>query len=94
VLLLLRWRKLLKSFFNEKKQQFDISKVPDIYDSAKYDAIHNSHLQLTSLKVRLCRCVSMLEAAPVVPAHRQVCCVWLRQYKACGMALSTTAACS
>jgi hypothetical protein len=46
-----RWRKLLKSFFNEKKQQFDISKVPDIYDSAKYDAIHNSHLQLSSLGV-------------------------------------------
>jgi inositol hexakisphosphate/diphosphoinositol-pentakisphosphate kinase len=47
-----RWRKLLKSFYNEKKQQFDISKVPDIYDSAKYDAIHNSHLQLSSLPVR------------------------------------------
>ena len=37
-------RKLLKAFHNEKKQQFDISKVPDIYDSAKYDAIHNSEL--------------------------------------------------
>jgi hypothetical protein len=63
--LLARWRKLLKSFYNEKKQQFDISKVPDIYDSAKYDAIHNSHLQLTCLKVSshrqigaaLCMCV-------------------------------------
>jgi hypothetical protein len=43
----------LKSFYNEKKQQFDISKVPDIYDSAKYDAIHNSHLQLSSLPVRV-----------------------------------------
>ena len=39
-------RKLLKAFHNEKKQQFDISKVPDIYDSAKYDAIHNSELGL------------------------------------------------
>jgi hypothetical protein len=39
-------RKLLKAFYNEKKQQFDISKVPDIYDSAKYDAIHNSELGL------------------------------------------------
>jgi hypothetical protein len=39
-----RWRKLLKAFFNEKKYEFDISKVPDIYDSAKYDAIHNAHL--------------------------------------------------
>ena len=36
----------MKAFHNEKKQQFDISKVPDIYDSAKYDAIHNSELGL------------------------------------------------
>ncbi|KAK9799737.1 hypothetical protein WJX73_006464 [Symbiochloris irregularis] len=41
-----RWRKLLKAFYSEKKKQFDISKVPDIYDSAKYDAIHNSELDL------------------------------------------------
>jgi hypothetical protein len=25
--------------------------VPDIYDSAKYDSIHNSHLNLSCLKV-------------------------------------------
>lgn len=48
----------MKSFYNEKKQQFDISKVPDIYDSAKYDAIHNSHLQLSSLPVRATDSVS------------------------------------
>ena len=41
-----RWRKLLKAFHNEKKKQYDISKIPDIYDSAKYDAIHNFHLPL------------------------------------------------
>lgn len=41
-----RWRKLSKAFYSEKKKQFDISKVPDIYDSAKYDAIHNSELGL------------------------------------------------
>ena len=36
----------LQAFYSEKKKQFDISKVPDIYDSAKYDAIHNSELGL------------------------------------------------
>ena len=41
-----RWRKLLKGFYDAKKKVFDISKVPDIYDSAKYDAIHNSELGL------------------------------------------------
>lgn len=35
-----------QAFYSEKKKQFDISKVPDIYDSAKYDAIHNSELGL------------------------------------------------
>jgi hypothetical protein len=44
-----RWRKLLKSFWSEKKGTFDISKIPDIYDSAKYDAIHNGHLGLKAL---------------------------------------------
>jgi inositol-hexakisphosphate/diphosphoinositol-pentakisphosphate 1-kinase len=39
-----RWRKLAKAFYSDKKGRFDISKVPDIYDAAKYDAIHNSHL--------------------------------------------------
>lgn len=47
-----RWHKLLKSFYSEKKDRFDISKVPDIYDSAKYDAIHNAHLGLEVLEVR------------------------------------------
>lgn len=46
LLLFDRWRKLLKSFYNDKKDLFDISKVPDIYDSAKYDCIHNAHLNL------------------------------------------------
>jgi hypothetical protein len=44
-----RWRKLLKSFWSDKKATFDISKIPDIYDSAKYDAIHNGHLGLKAL---------------------------------------------
>eukprot|EP00798_Chlamydomonas_sp_ICE-L_P008125 gene8126-1372_t len=45
-----RWNKLLKSFYNEKKDTFDISKIPDIYDSSKYDAIHNAHLKLPNLQ--------------------------------------------
>jgi hypothetical protein len=28
---------------------YDITKVPDIYDSAKYDLLHNAHLKLKGL---------------------------------------------
>ena len=41
-----RWRKLSRSFYNRKRDTFHISKVPDIYDSVKYDAIHNPNLGL------------------------------------------------
>eukprot|EP00775_Hariotina_reticulata_P002529 gene2529-2831_t len=46
-----RWQKLAKTFF--KKGRFDISKVPDIYDSAKYDALHNAHLGLGGVLTQL-----------------------------------------
>lgn len=44
-----RWKKLEQDIYHEKKRRFDISKVPDVYDSAKYDAIHNEHLKLEGL---------------------------------------------
>ena len=63
-----RWRKLLKAFHNEKKKQYDISKIPDIYDSAKYDAIHNFHLPLDLQPVYqvCCAWLSRFQSEPVV----------------------------
>ena len=40
-LMLRRWSKLEKDFYNKKKQKFEINKIPDIYDSIKYDLMHN-----------------------------------------------------
>jgi hypothetical protein len=40
-LMLRRWSKLEKDFYNKKKEKFEISKIPDIYDSIKYDLMHN-----------------------------------------------------
>ena len=39
-LLIRRWSKLTKDF-RMKNDQYDISKIPDIYDCVKYDLLHN-----------------------------------------------------
>ena len=44
-----RWAKLIKDFYKPKKGTFDTTKVPDLYDNALYDMVHNRHLQLGSL---------------------------------------------
>eukprot|EP00048_Salpingoeca_helianthica_P003890 m.71548 g.71548 ORF g.71548 m.71548 type:complete len:1135 (+) comp12954_c0_seq1:1094-4498(+) len=49
-LFLYRWEKLEKDFYNKKKDHFDVSKIPDIYDQLKYDVYHNSHLDLPEIK--------------------------------------------
>ena len=36
--------KLEKDFYNAQKNKFNISKVPDIYDSIKYDLLHNKKI--------------------------------------------------
>lgn len=36
--------KLKKDFYNVQKDKFNISKVPDIYDSIKYDLLHNKNI--------------------------------------------------
>jgi hypothetical protein len=46
-----RWKKLEKAFYNSETDLFDISKIPDIYDSIKFDCIHNSHLNCDYSKV-------------------------------------------
>jgi len=39
-----RWEKLERDFFKEKSDTYDISKIPDIFDCAVYDVIHNHEL--------------------------------------------------
>ena len=45
-----RWKKLEEDLFHGRKETFEISKVPDVYDAAKYDSIHNAHLKLNGLE--------------------------------------------
>ena len=48
-LLLTRWEKLYKDFYNKDTDHYDLSKVPDIYDMARYDLLHNDSDLLPSL---------------------------------------------
>ena len=44
-----RWHKLEKDLYNTKRNRFDLSKIPDVYDQIKYDCIHNAGLQLKGM---------------------------------------------
>lgn len=47
-----RWRKLERALYVAKEKAFDISKIPDVYDSIKYDCIHNKHLAFDLSRAR------------------------------------------
>ncbi|GJP71510.1 hypothetical protein CLOP_g2336 [Closterium sp. NIES-67] len=49
LLIFARWKKLERDIYNPRKDRFNISKIPDVYDSAKYDLVHNRHLHLKGL---------------------------------------------
>ena len=49
-----RWAHLHKDFYKPKKangkpERFDTTKIPDIYDNAVYDSVHNAHLEIGAL---------------------------------------------
>ena len=60
-----RWSKLEKDF-KTKKGQYDISKIPDIYDCIKYDLQHNHHQVLFEHSEELYKCSKYL-ADVVIP---------------------------
>ena len=39
-----RWEKLYNDLWDDKKKAFDMSKIPDVYDCCKYDAIHTQRI--------------------------------------------------
>ncbi|KAE8661319.1 hypothetical protein F3Y22_tig00113726pilonHSYRG00196 [Hibiscus syriacus] len=46
LLMFARWKKLARDLYNERKERYDITQIPDVYDSCKYDLLHNAHLNL------------------------------------------------
>lgn len=65
-LMLRRWSKLEKDFFNKKLEKFEISKIPDIYDSVKYDLMHNRNILNFENAYNLYTCTKAL-ADVVIP---------------------------
>ncbi|XP_020092340.1 inositol hexakisphosphate and diphosphoinositol-pentakisphosphate kinase 2-like [Ananas comosus] len=65
LLMFARWKKLEKDLYNERKDRFDITQIPDVYDSCKYDLLHNAHLNLEGLAELLK--VAQLLADGVIP---------------------------
>ncbi|KAG6741698.1 hypothetical protein POTOM_054975 [Populus tomentosa] len=65
LLMYARWKKLERDLYNERKLRFDITQIPDVYDSCKYDLLHNAHLNLEGLD-ELFK-VSQLLADGVIP---------------------------
>ena len=59
ILIYKRWIKLYQDFYNKKKNRFDISKIPDVYDNIKYDIIHNKSI-LNDDAYNLYYCISLL----------------------------------
>ncbi|CAH2072715.1 unnamed protein product [Thlaspi arvense] len=66
LLMYARWRKLERDLYSERRDRFDITQIPDVYDSCKYDLLHNSHLDLKGLD----------ELFKV--AQGQLCVMWLQ----------------
>lgn len=65
-LCLRRWSKLEKDFYNRKKEKYEISKIPDIYDSIKYDLMHNRNILNFDNAINLYTCSKAL-AHVVIP---------------------------
>ncbi|CAF0824579.1 unnamed protein product [Brachionus calyciflorus] len=65
-LMLRRWSKLEKDFYNSKKNEFEISKIPDIFDSIKYDLMHNRTILNFDNAYNLYNCTKAL-ADVVIP---------------------------
>merc|ERR1719384_426514 len=39
-----RWDKIIEELYDKEKKQFDCSKIPDVFDSCRYDLLHNRHI--------------------------------------------------
>jgi len=48
-----RWKLLQNKLYDEEKDIFDLSRVPDVHDNVRFDMLHNPHLGLTETLQKL-----------------------------------------
>merc|ERR1712048_308704 len=39
-----RWDKIIEELYDKEKKTFECSKIPDVFDSCRYDLLHNRHI--------------------------------------------------
>jgi len=61
-----RWRFIYNHLYDEDKDTFDLSRIPDIHDNVRFDMLHNPHIGLTTTLEKLYK-VSKEIADCVVP---------------------------
>eukprot|EP00483_Globobulimina_turgida_P007896 UN07912 len=61
-----RWDKIIDELYDIDKKQFDCSKIPDVFDSCRYDLLHNRHI-LRKLPLRRLWLLTELLASFVMP---------------------------
>jgi len=61
-----RWRLLYKKLWDDDKEDYDLTKIPDVHDNVRFDMLHNPHLGLTKTLVKLYH-LAKLMADTVVP---------------------------
>lgn len=61
-----RWRFLYKRLYDPEKDEFDLSRIPDVHDNVRFDVLHNPHLGLSNTLQKLYK-LAKLMADCVVP---------------------------
>mmetsp|Transcript_19998 Transcript_19998/g.30056 ORF Transcript_19998/g.30056 Transcript_19998/m.30056 type:complete len:1132 (-) Transcript_19998:526-3921(-) len=55
-----RWRFIYDRLYNEDKDLFDLSRIPDVHDNVRFDMLHNPHLGLTATLEKLYNLAKMM----------------------------------
>lgn len=74
-----RWRFIYERLYDKEKDEFDLSRIPDVHDNVRFDVLHNPHLGLSKTLHKLytkaklmADCVVPQEYGTTIPEKRSV----------------------